>query len=652
VRRLPLEEYKSLFQYNHNYQRYFLPPLVIKVKEHTAQLTNETGKIYQQQFMNGNINVLSSSTTFEMGVDVGNLKAVLLRNVPPTPSSYIQRAGRAGRRKDGVSLALTFCRNVPHDQFHYQYPKKIILGQVPSPYLNIDNIPLAQRHCNSVLMGYFLRSINDIESKILDKLTIENFFLNSLGSSTLVERYLEWLTNNENRLAMIKTLKVVIPESNSLTPEMAIDQSIKTLYHDENSILHKNVERMIQQLENQKKDIERQRKTATSAMKFNLAKNLYSIERLIKQFKEDRLINFLSSSSWLPGYAFPQDIVKLLVRQPDFSKRMRLERDREIGISEYSPGAEIVADGYLFTSGGIWYNSREPDIRQYARCPQCRKLDTYSETVRAIRECSRCKTRLTGKFLPRFYIRPDGFTTLVKDKPKLPGRSRKRGAPTSEVFLLEGAGLENFESHSIHGISYAIKEGGRLFLANSGFKFNGYYICRRCGRGFLQEHNNTTHETAWGTQCSGTIKRMDLAHEIVTDILQLRFADCSPPAPPIADNRPFWLSFVSAFLNGASDALDIDIGDLGATYQGWTEESFIGELVIYDRIPGGAGHIQRILNDLENVLNATLKRVQDCHCKDLEASCYACLRNYNNQFYWDELKRRPVIEWLSRILES
>jgi len=140
-----------------------------------------------------------------------------------------------------------------------------------------------------------------------------------------------------------------------------------------------------------------------------------------------------------------------------------------------------------------------------------------------------------------------------------------------------------------------------------------------------------------------------LAHEIRTDILQLRFQDCTPAAPLIVD-RAFWLSFVSTFLNGASDALNIDAVDLGGTYHGWSEESYVGELVIYDRIPGGAGHITRILEKLDAVLDAAHSRVRDCKCPDLEASCYACLRSYGNQFYWEELKRRPVIEWLGSIL--
>lgn len=649
IKELSEEARDRLFQQNHYRQRYFLDPLAIVVKEHTAQLTNEYGKEYQRRFMLGEINALSSSTTFEMGVDVGALKAVLLRNVPPTTSSYIQRAGRAGRRKDGVSVALTFCRNVPHDQYHYQFPEAIILGKVPAPYLNIRNRPLTQRHCNSLLLGYFLRDLVGVPSDVLNKLTIESFFLSRSNGSTLANRFESWLDDQIIMDRMRIALQKILPDEAELTPEEAITTAISTLIHDADSVSKKHVEQPLARLTEQKDDLEEQMRGATGRVRIALARSAHSLERLIRQYLDDRLIDFLSSCSWLPGYAFPQDIVKLIVRQAEYGDRMRLERDREIGISEYSPGAEIVADGYLFTSGGIWFNSKEPEIRYYARCPQCRKIDTYHETERPSRSCTRCGTRLSGKFLPRLYIRPDGFTTVVSDSVRLPGRSRRPGARTSEVFLLEGADPDKFQAHALKGVFFAEKKGGRLFLANSGYEFNGYQICRKCGRSFEKPPSNRTHETPWGSRCSGNVVCVDLAHEFHTDILQLRFHGCTPAAPDIRD-RSFWLSFVSTFLNGVSDSLNIDASDLGGIYHGWSEESFIGELVVYDRIPGGAGHIRRIVNNLGTVLQAGLERVENCKCPDLEASCYACLRNYGNQFYWEELKRRPVIEWLSNIL--
>jgi hypothetical protein len=81
-----------------------------------------------------------------------------------------------------------------------------------------------------------------------------------------------------------------------------------------------------------------------------------SLHRLIEQFKKQRLIDFLSSQSWLPGFAFPQNVVKLLVRHAELNEKMRLERDREMGISVYAPGSEVVADGHLLRSGSILRN--------------------------------------------------------------------------------------------------------------------------------------------------------------------------------------------------------------------------------------------------------------------------------------------------------
>src|SRR3972149_4796135 len=123
-----------------------------------------------------------------------------------TTSSYIQRAGRAGRRMEGVSVALTFCRNVPHDQYHYQSPEAIILGRVPSPYLNLTNVPLTQRHSNSLLLGYFLRGVKDVGRELLDKLTIQSFFLDNIEGMTLPERFSHWLAEDENRTSMAKAL--------------------------------------------------------------------------------------------------------------------------------------------------------------------------------------------------------------------------------------------------------------------------------------------------------------------------------------------------------------------------------------------------------------------------------------------------------------
>ena len=644
------EDLESRLRMNHYRWRYSLPPLPLIVKEHTAQLTNEYGKQYQEAFMKGEVNVLSSSTTFEMGIDVGALKAVILRNVPPSTSSYIQRAGRAGRRRDGTSLAVTYSRNMPHDQFHFHHPLRMIQGKVPVPYVNVGNARLAQRHCNSYLLGSFLRSLENIDPKILESPTVEAFFMNHYSDGfTLAEWFSAWCAEESARSGILQDLSGIIPQETNLDPEAALDTAIETILTSQTSIAREQVLKPLERFDEQIKDLRAQLNAAGTRYHGRIAHSLDSLKKLKCQFLQERLIDFLSSCSWLPGYAFPQDVVKLIVRQVDYTSRMRLERDREVGISEYAPGSEIVADALLFKSAGIWFNSREPDIRYYSRCPDCRSILTALEVEQPPTVCSYCGKSLTGIYRPRKYIKPDGFTTLVSEEPGMPGISRRRPAPTSEVFLLEGA--EEFVDHDINGISYGIKRGGKLFRANSNYRFRGFYVCRRCGRGFDTRPNHSTHDSPWGTRCHGAFVRLDLAHEIVTDILQLRFQDCTPPPPQVTD-KTFWESLLSAFLNGASEALGIATNDIAGTYHGWTERSYIGELVVYDRVPGGAGHIHHILTNLNDVLHSALARVRDCKCSDENSSCYACLRSYANQFNWDNLQRKPVMEWLTSILNS
>src|SRR5690606_36907011 len=108
-------------------------PIPLTAKEHTAQWSTEEAARVQQEFIDGKTNVLSCSTTFELGVDVGELQAVVLRNVPPTVSNYVQRAGRAGRRSDSAALVLTYAQRRSHDLTGFARPESIIAGNVRTP---------------------------------------------------------------------------------------------------------------------------------------------------------------------------------------------------------------------------------------------------------------------------------------------------------------------------------------------------------------------------------------------------------------------------------------------------------------------------------------------------------------------------------------
>ncbi len=148
--RLQENHYRRLYESN------TLPP-ALSAEEHTAQIASDEARRRQRKFKEGAIHLLSSSTTFEVGVDLGDLDVVFLRNVPPEPFNYTQRVGRAGRRGGNPGLALTYCRRNPHDLYHYEDPvHRVVNGTVHPPRLRMTNEKIVLRHMvATALSGFF-----------------------------------------------------------------------------------------------------------------------------------------------------------------------------------------------------------------------------------------------------------------------------------------------------------------------------------------------------------------------------------------------------------------------------------------------------------------------------------------------------------------
>ena len=134
-------------------------------REHTAQWAAREAASIQRDFIAGRVNVLSCSTTFELGVDVGDLQSVVMRNMPPKTANYVQRAGRAGRRAASAALVLTYANRAAHDLAKFQYPQSMIAGRMRIPWVPVDNPRIARRHAHSVAIAAYFRKCAEEDNK-------------------------------------------------------------------------------------------------------------------------------------------------------------------------------------------------------------------------------------------------------------------------------------------------------------------------------------------------------------------------------------------------------------------------------------------------------------------------------------------------------
>ena len=292
---------------------------------------------------------------------------------------------------------------------------------------------------------------------------------------------------------------------------------------------------------------------ATPQEKRRLAGSLASLDRLIGQFRSQRLIDFLSSQSWLPGYAFPQNVVKLLVRHAELNEKMRLERDRELGISEYAPGSEIVADGHLLRSGAVGFNSK--GAYRYA----------FTRAVRsAVRSQSSWRPKHQQKPVtaagPMSFVRPNALSsqTLSARFPRTSRGSRDSSADARRAIQMCSCWKARRSSTSTR----RSPASPTAFAAMVGCSAQIPVIASRASRSAASAGVGLKSVPPIGliirhgvANAGGQLLDLHLAHELKTDILQLRFDHCSPPAPKL-DDKVFWQSFEAAFPNGCCDELE------------------------------------------------------------------------------------------------
>jgi ATP-dependent helicase YprA (DUF1998 family) len=625
-------------------------PYPFKASEHTAQVDSTEARNEERWFQDifhddqnpydHRVDALSVTTTMEMGIDIGSLLFVGLRNVPPAVANYQQRAGRAGRRGSALASVYTFSQPRSHDQYYFKKPKAIVSDPPRVPSLHFANEVIARRHFRALILQSFFDEVDLGDQQLFNIWGSVRYYLDNN-----LNRRLEAFIHTNRRELIVRSQAIISP------------------------ILYNQIQVWLQVL-------------PVEIQSYCQSKD-----------NDDQLFVSLLNSGMLPKYAFPVDVVSLSIPneninhpEDDFTESM--QRDLKIAIAEYAPGAEITKQTnqrtYKYTSVGIHdpFDTNPNYVSQGAivECLQCQNiivLDGNNPAVPAA--CPVCQS---GDLSVMQFIRPRGFT--VDGSLPYGGRvaynsldGLERGPLVSAAKLMMGentvaaAGRQNF----FDGRLNTLVNIGDLVIVNKGRDRTnpGFCICQACGRELDPADQNRHRRPAdvppnrgfrpgprKGSYCTNeppySQDKLVLSHKFHSEVLLLGINLPDELDAPFRDSSGFaiWFSFGTLVANAAARVLQIDPSEIkvGVRPINRGGHRIHGEVFLYDDVPGGAGYARSILSNLDEIFQVAREIANECLNPECTGACYQCMLDYKNQSFHHILSRDLGLSLLNYVLDG
>jgi len=656
-----------------------------RTAEHSAQQSSDKLSQYEAAFTQGKINILSCSTTMEMGVDIGSLTVVANNNVPPHPANYLQRAGRAGRGSDPQALCFTVCKDNPHERAIFANPKWPFTTPIPAPHVVLNSARIVQRHVNAMLLAWYLNQVLAQKDNIIVS-KCHWFYLEEVAGRSPYQHMCSWLkTMRTNKTRISKPLK------DSVTALVSGTALKETTLSDILGEALANLKAAQQAWVTQFNRLSKQSEHA------NLPENDPYRRKLnydLGQLKQENLLSSLSVNGYLPTHGFPTGLatfdyytqqhfrrgVNVIERKDgtfrvDNRARMRGRPTRSlpVAIREYAPGSTVVVDGLTYRSAGILLNDEAINTKQGIklkiewRCSHCGSIGNDHESTFEHR-CTRCGHEILARHEHRT-LSPAGFVVDFNQTPTN-DESSQTYIPVKEPWVNANGDITPLFNPFLG--CFQSNTAGHIFHYSAGLHDNGYDVCTRCGKaesvpadGISSLSTDKPHKRVQGKfsrdddgTCDGhhneysIVRGVKFAATDATDMfeLYLRHPQQDHYIRHTAGDPLCWTLAV-ALRQALAELHGVREDEIGYTVKPMRLEGIdyaVAGIVLFDSASGGAG-----LSSVANrYLPELLKRARDIvnHCPDsCDSACQSCLLAYDTRFHVDYLDRHVAKKYFEEI---
>ncbi len=634
-------------------------PRRLKVAEHTAQISGEDRAELETRFKGRDLDALVCSPTLELGVDIGPLLTVVLRNAPPTPANYAQRVGRAGRRLR-IGFASTFCIGSAHDRHAFEHPEWLVAGRFDPPRLRLDNVRIVHRHLRSYLLTCLEHELPKRMGELLDDPRRPTAWKREVVEPLLAEV-------DARREDLVQRLAAVMAVDRAAGRTERFDEAeARALVHEFRQKLTGEIElwwSRVSQLDKEYSEL-----SAVGSSRFDERK-ARARKRAFLEITFDPqqayTLNYLSTRDLLPAYQFPVDSFTL---DPGVDDTPTLHRSAGIALVEFAPGNYVYANGHKLRSIRVLFSGRvapgQPAER-HAGAEGSGRLESYQfcsaceEAVEATKNhCPRCNHTL-DRVESLLFV--NAFEAEEADRIGSDEESRQRQRSVRRDSLIVPPDA------SVTLLPYALApievvRHARVLLTNWGREAPGspsgdrFLICPECGRQQPYHPHDTQHADKLGKWaeyhrkfCQGTPQDLVLAYRYDTDAAILTIpqrGDVQPDEP--ASRSPFLVTLTESLVAAATVLLEIEPGELSAFPRKGPPGSLGDQVVFYEDVPGGAGYVEEFARRLPAVAATAIERLYQHDCA---RACYLCLKHYGNQRWHETLDKNAVRDVLGILAE-